>query len=152
MLRTAAVLAATLLACSAASAQTVEQVAQRRTGRQVSWDWSADRPVGGLTAGFVRANVRIVRSDRDRIELHVTSPDPDENGSAAALFVSRHDGGLRIVDRYPPTPPFASTECLPPDGEHGGPWIFDDRLEVMLVLLRGVKASVTTMSGTISGR
>lgn len=151
MLRTVLV-AATLLACSAASAQTTQKVPQRRTGRQVMWDWSSDRPVGELTAGFVRADVLIVRSDRKRIELHVTSPDSDGNGSAAALMFSHHDGNLRIIDRYPPTPPFAPTACLPPDGEHGGPWIFEDRLDVTLVLPRDLKASVTTMSGTISGR
>ena len=152
MFRTVIAAVATMLASSTAFAQTVEQVAQRQTGRQVVWDWSGERPVGGLTASFVRANVRIVRSDRNTIDLHVTSPDPDGNGSAAALMISRHDGILRIVDRYPPTPPFAAHECLPPDGEHGGPWIFDDRLEVLFVLPSDLKASVTTMSGTISGR
>ena len=152
MLRTVVAATATLLTCPGASAQTVEQVRQRQTGGQVIWNWSGERPVGELTASFVRANVRIIRSDRNSVEIHATSPDLNSTGSAVALMIARNDESLRIVDRYLPTPPYAANVCLPPDNEHGGPWIFEDRLEVTLVLPRDLKVSVTTMSGAISGR
>lgn len=136
---------------STAPAQTIAEVAQHSAGGNVRWDWVGNPPSGSLIASFVRADVRVFRSNTSEIEVHVTSPDPDANGSSISLIVARDNEGLKIFDRYPPSAHYLSHECLPPDDEHGGPWNYDDRILVTLVVPRDLTISVKTRAGTVDG-
>lgn len=146
-----AVAMVTLAATPAARAQSVEEPMQRAAGGAASWTWRAPAS-REVTVNLARGNVRIVRSNGGETRLDATADDPDGDGSPVTLVVESGPRTVRIFDRYPSSPSGTMRECLPPDGEHGDLWHFQERLTLTLTVPRDARVSATTMTGRVTGR
>ena len=140
-----------LTSVQSAWAQVVEEPPQSAAHGAASWMWRspASREV---IVNLARGDVRIVRTDLRGTQLDAIADDPDGDGSPVTLVVQNGPSTVRIIDRYPSGSSGTPRECLPPDGEHGDLWHYQERLTLTVTVPKGVRVSATTMVGRVTGR
>ena len=140
-----------LTSAQSAWAQVVEEPSQREGRGAASWTWRspASREV---VVNLARGDVHIVRTDRGETRLDAIADDPDGDGSPVTLVVQSGLKTVRIIDRYPSGSSGTTRECLPPDGEHGDLWHYQERLTLTVTVPKGVRVSATTMAGRVTVR
>ena len=143
--------AVSLTYIQSAWAQVVEEPPQREVRGAAFWTWRS--PMSReVIVKLARGDVRIVRTDLGETRLDAIADDPDGDGSPVTLVVQSGPRTVRIIDRYPSGSSGTARECLPPDGEHGDLWHYQERLTLTVTVPKGVRVSATTMAGRVTGR